>query len=643
MADSTVPDSGASAVHIGFWQNYDGGRLQGALLTLSNQNAAALLSFLAVAVTFAANRSWKICRFVLYQYLRTHTDENDTAAQSRRQLQVILRNIVTAGSTLWTFIDMFWTRRRERQSALQWNWKPTVLAILSATHLAGFIAAGILTSKILVGRIVVSKRIDSCGQWQAKNSSDPASLLSYQTLRLNETLDAENYVRNCYGQGVSRGILDCGKLFTRSLPYQVEHDVACPFGDDLCSDNPKGAYAMDSGLISFSDLGINSQFASRLSVQRRSLCTVVPDGPFKEQTLTSDDLPVTLRANETIEVYKFLTIDEEDDSNLYYRSDNYSGTYNLMAYHLPYEPEQIAAPIRPNPNDHDASVILLRQNGVQYLTTHDDPWFSVKQGIEFDNSTGLIRPDLIRYETDRFLNVLACDERVRFCNALTNTCSPWTGLYTSTYNLNTAISILAGPSMHNTTTAYDELGKTVTLVSLSLPLTSLPDSIRNRPGASALQAARYLNLNLQYHLEPAQWKIELNYWFSMALARLQLELFNTIEKPPSVDEAQAVNTWSDSGLTSLCGRIKFRSANHASLSAVGVGLVVGLVTLLVLGSWVDGVLAWVPGEWAQRVVREWQEWENLSMLGEIEGWRARIGDLSDPFEVRGWTEVHETK
>lgn len=442
--------------------------------------------------------------------------------------------------------------------------------------------------------------------------------------------DAENYVRNCYPLGVSRGILDCDKLLIRSLPYQLEHGVPCPFGATLCSDRPDDGFAMDSGTISFQDLGLNSKFAKGLSVQRRSVCAVVPDEPFLGEFYP-------LEGNATMRSYLYYLTPGMDIQGFFYRNENSSATYKLLALHMPFEPANIIKLLRPESNDHDPSIITLRSNGVQFLSTQDDPWFSVHSRVKFDNSSGVV-PEMVIYETDHFLNIIACKEATRFCSSLSNECSPWTGLSPSAAHMSRAISIIAGSHVQSGTSEFEEFSKVITLVALSLQYNSLPHSISDRPASSALQAARYYDGIVQHHLEPEQWKVELEYWFAMAMARLQLEIFNTIEKPPGVDELQAYNQWESNGLNSLCGRIKFRSPDHSTLSTTGIVVVLTLVGLLTLVSLLDMILAWVPAQWAKNLIEEWERLENLQLLEELEAWLNRARDSNDLLEIR-----HETK
>lgn len=158
------------------------------------------------------------------------------------------------------------------------------------------------------------------------------------------------------------------------------------------------------------------------------------------------------------------------------------------------------------------------------------------------------------------------------------------------------------------------------LVGMAATSTPLPNSIQNRPATSALQSVRYLADVIQFHLEPEQWKLELEYWFAVAMARMQLEIFNTIEKAPAIDESFMYNTWNGTGLQRLCGRVKFHSSGHTTLSAVGIFVIVAIVVVLTVISLVDVFLMWFPFKWAKHVVEEWEKLENLELLNELEEW-----------------------
>lgn len=106
-------------------------------------------------------------------------------------------------------------------------------------------------------------------------TEDPQSDQVYQELTINLTIDAENYVRSCYPQGGSQGILECNKFLTRSFSSTTEEEVPCPFQDTACLPDANSAVILDSGNITFSQLGFNTKHGKDLSINRRSTCAVM--------------------------------------------------------------------------------------------------------------------------------------------------------------------------------------------------------------------------------------------------------------------------------------------------------------------------------------------------------------------------------
>jgi hypothetical protein len=216
-----------------------------------------------------------------------------------------------------------------------------------------------------------------------------------------------------------------------------------------------------------------------MSVQRRSVCAVVPDTPF----LDPDLLPII--GLERVRSYLFyLPPDTSAPRGVYYVNQNVSGTFDLQAWHLNFGPEKIIELLRPMKNDHNPSLVFLRSNGVQFEEKHDDPWFSVHTQTDFRNMSSSVV-----YETDHFLNVIACKESVRFCRSAT-TCTPWTGLVTPLDTASPATISLASADIRNGSADYEELQNVYAVVALNAHMTSIPNSIQGRPATSALQSAR---------------------------------------------------------------------------------------------------------------------------------------------------------
>lgn len=618
-----MADAGSDAVYTGFWLDYDrGGRVRGSTLTLTNQQAAALLAFLAVVATFAANRSFKIFRFCLHYFIHPPAHpETDAVAGAQRKQQVILRNSETAGGALVSLLDLTISERsggpvsvRVRARAIS---KSVLLKLVITAHWLVFIALSILTSRTVIGKTVVSRRTDTCGKWtmlQAPSLDESAGTLNdwhgaVNELWYNQTLDANNYVHNCYGNQSSRGFFDCTKFASRSLSFSEENNVPCPFEAGLCMAGENSAFAMDSGNISFSALGINKKHATDLSVRKRTTCAVVDQHPFIVSVATTSE---GATGNQTIVEYSF---GSAGNDSIVYRDENYTSTYDLREMVYAARSSNTAnKALQPNGTTNDVTVVLLRGAGVDFSAAQDDPWFTAHEEVSFDNSTGLVKPGYARYHMDHFLNVLVCDERMHFCNRVTGQCSQWRGLADG----DELVTPLGDPLVREDMDGADDMIASIAMVTTSIDTSYIANSIQGRSHA-ALQAIKYFSLGQQYRLEREQWKVELRYWFRMALARVQLEIFNTIEKPADVDPERSRNAWADSServLKENCGCIKFRSANYTSLSTTGIVVILLCTLILTLISFLDQLLpsSRIFGKRFQHLFSAWEETENLALL-----------------------------
>lgn len=608
-------DAGEDAVFVGFWVDHGrGSKFLGATLTLPARHAVVLLAFLAVLVTFAATRSWLFWRFLLHNLISGEAEA--ASAPARLRQKVIIRNVVTPSAALWSLLSTDSLKPNTRKDSQ----RGFFLGLFAAGHVLIFAAASILTSQVITGQTVVSRVTETCGQWRIAYEggvmNDDVYLLGRELDR-NATVDADNYVRNCHSnRGTSRQIMSCNKLLTRELSFHTETGAGCPFRDDVClTGNLNLPFVMDTGNITLADLGINSKFARDLTVRRRTTC--VPLDAERFRVPNSPEL--AKNALVAFSSYAFLTINGTATAVQLLQHPNVSLDYDLNAYSIVAPAGvELAAPLQKDQDDHTVSLILLSGTGIAFASPNDDPLFSANTKKT---------PTSTLYRTDRIVNMIGCDERAQFCSSLTGRCTSWGDLL-STYP--DAISVLGGEVAADD--AVDILYST-TLIHLSLQTTSLPESVSERAASAALQAGRYLYHGKQGRIEPGQWKRELEYWFAVGLARLQLEIFGTVEKPPGVNSNSVVNRWDTDkfkALKVLCGRVKFRSPGHTSLSTLGLGLILGVSGVLVLLSFADVVVPWLLRSSGYEF-REWEQTDMLKLLKRTLEAESCLDTVADPF------------
>lgn len=164
--------------------------------------------------------------------------------------------------------------------------KDILLMLFTLGHWMIFIVLGVLVSQIVLGKVVVSKSLPTCGQWLPikvvdSRLNDMETTSVFSELQLNKTINSDNYVRSCYPGGGSEGRVDCNKLMVRYIPHEVLHAQPCPFNASVCLPDAKSAITLLSSNISMSQMGINNNYAKSISIQRRSTCAVVNSTFFK--------------------------------------------------------------------------------------------------------------------------------------------------------------------------------------------------------------------------------------------------------------------------------------------------------------------------------------------------------------------------
>jgi hypothetical protein len=619
FSSSKIPAAGSSAVYIGFWIDHDQSVITKLTLTLKNRDAVLLLAALSTIVGFAAGPSWKIWRFFLHSIALKAGNANgrQSGHTSTRAQQVVLNNSDSAASAIAALLGILWGHRVGSSKTGRSAYLTSGLILAPVLHVIMFAAASVLVAQILIGRTVVSRVTPTCGQWEPIGGTGFAAATNSAEMWLNQTLQADNYVRNCYDHGVSNGIFDCSKLVARLIPF-TSHNTECPFLENGCLNGTSNGYVMDSGNISFRDLGMNSKYAGELFVRRRSTCAVMPEDTFLDTIVTNADPGFeSLTDKESFRWYSFFTMANNESFPYAYRSDNFSAGYTLRADIWPVNPRNNTmvwkAPFHPQNNVSDTSLILLKSSGIMFAQEADDPWFSAhtrnaRLNISLPSETTI--GDLEPYYADRFLNIIGCYEQAQFCSEITNRCSPWGGLYSVPLTNGLLGMDLPNPDEQKIL----DVTNIAAIVQGTLPATSIPVSISRRHAGAALQAARFLAETTQGRLDPEQWKIELGYWFSIGLARLQLDIFDSIERPPHINEDLAYNTWEEFNLTSLCGRVKFRSADHSSLSAVGIIVVLVGATALAIASFFDVIARYVPRCRTSWLYQAWLDNDALALL-----------------------------
>jgi hypothetical protein len=157
--------------------------------------------------------------------------------------------------------------------------------------------------------------------------------------------------------------------------------------------------------------------------------------------------------------------------------------------------------------DADISVLFFTQNSVAYNSSVYDPLFIANSSYGFTVGGGTY----VLYVPNYNVNTMGCIEQHRLCNpTVPNLCTP----YTAYLNFESTTGLLTSLSFNPT-----QLATAQRMVS-GLETTLTFNSVWNR-GAAALLASQTVSGLLQTDILPVdQWRIEVENWFAVSLAKL---------------------------------------------------------------------------------------------------------------------------
>ena len=141
------------------------------------------------------------------------------------------------------------------------KWLPIGLVLCSS--LLGFVSfigvsiGGILSANIVLGSNALCSSRDCGFYFTPKGSSVGRAEVPSQVVRyfVDNEAAAAAHESKCYSNWPSS---ECGNSVANTLPYDTLDNTACPFRGDVCSQGPESAFALDTGRLDASMLGVNS-------------------------------------------------------------------------------------------------------------------------------------------------------------------------------------------------------------------------------------------------------------------------------------------------------------------------------------------------------------------------------------------------
>jgi hypothetical protein len=259
----------ATDIYKGAWIDWSKGRVQGATITLSRQSGGVLSVFIALYVAFAGTMFWKLCSYILHQLSSSQKEKNTV----HHQRQVILRNTGNIAAT-WAFFSLPFRHKK--------NFRRAVFAFLPYAAFAlfcfiGFTLAGLFSSRITtaIGPYVLA-RGEFCGSWTIPDALTTVTKGAF-VKSVADTMEADNYVRQCYENNGTAKDSACAIFIRPTLPFSINANAKCPFDETVCNGT---AFEMDTGkLDSQLHFGLNAPPKDRIEIRRVTTCTRTKNVP----------------------------------------------------------------------------------------------------------------------------------------------------------------------------------------------------------------------------------------------------------------------------------------------------------------------------------------------------------------------------
>ena len=574
----------AAQIYTGLWINWSHGAVLGSTLTLSASHGGLLTAFLAIFVSVAGAACWTITSFALHQY-RAKLEYQDGL---HHQQQLILRGNFSPISAFSQFSQLIYHWQSLAKNPIR---RTLPLAIPALLNLILFALASVFSSQ--VAKAPGNEALISPGNCGDISWSDDLSFtLSrsiYASKVLNDSANAAAYARACYS--TSQKPLLCNQYAKQQIPWKVNRNSSCPFGESMCLLGPSAALELDTGLISSHDvLGINAPPKHRINYRKVTTCSpITTKNHFR---VWNDTDPAHLAYGDKYIRYELG--EQNSDTNYTYSYNTHIQAEN-MGYVLKYvipnpcglvymklltgKSSYLKAtgtagsdtgwqPIAPlDRKDADVTLFLLASNSIIYSTPVSDPFYSanIKRVMAFNTSQGT--ENLSIYSPDFYVNALACIDRNQFCNPTNGKCTPL-----SSWNLTEVATENLGLNAKQKAIVYR----------LEIMFYCMFLSVSGR-GSSALRASDSLFELAQYSLPNDQWMIEVSSWFALAMAKLQQRIVQYATGPPYMPDGAILRGPRNAAEMAMCESQRVRSPSGTmSFSVLGVAII------LIVGSMLMG-------------------------------------------------------
>ncbi|RDA95396.1 hypothetical protein CP533_3421 [Ophiocordyceps camponoti-saundersi (nom. inval.)] len=589
MSNSSGWDEAAQRrVHLGTWTDWTRGPVMGVTLTLNRKEGALLIAFTAFFVGIVASCFWRILVFFVYRLYSTPAPRDAL----HHQRQALLRNSVTAPSSLWAFSQLYWTWRGDGRS-LQ---RTLPIIFCAFVSIALFAVASGFSSQIASGTGSAALLDGShCGfvqgATQASRLEDLGVLFPYGVRRLTESA---NYAQQCYSTG-GGGLLNCGTFVQRSLPYTSNRQAPCPFQGGICRSNTSNLMLDTGYLDSHEHLGVNSSPDLRIRFRTTLHCAPLETegysgdirtpsrnytryfyGPRTHESSSDRD------GNYTLQVRAL-----DDQYSWYYRNtDNQDASYspsiqNYVAFVRDGQFSPNGSEFEPIPQlfrpDGDIMIFFLVGNGAMFMTPTPDLWYrgtASGKNVSVDHSAGGL--SLETYEPEVAASPLACLQQHQFCDS-SGHCGPLAGYIDALQGANLLFNSTALGQARPNEKPDTFFGSFRRALGQSL---GTIDFMVSSFQSNSLLSQQVSSSGLRGPLPDNQWQIDVNYWWTTTLAAMQAS-FVQLAAWTTDPELEPYVTHLNSSY--VCRSQKILTSEYTSFSVFGLCFTycLGLVIILI--------------------------------------------------------------
>ncbi|KAI0859876.1 hypothetical protein F4860DRAFT_515373 [Xylaria cubensis] len=380
-------------VYLGTWTNWSRGRILGSTLTVTERNGALLVAFLALYVSFAGTRFWRLICFALHYYLSSAKPQDGVY----HQRQAILRNSTTG---LQGFEQLARMLLAWRKTAPQLYRRTTSILVISLASFLLFAVAGIFSSQVTaVPGDEVLLTGANCGVpylWLNPDIDAVSAVLSpYFTERI---VASQEYAVRCYSNISSTTM--CNNFVKERLSVTVVSNASCPFQSGICKDKDK-SLLLDTGYLdSINNFGINTPPENRFLFRQLSHCApILTEGYTKLDNVSDPTKPVIkyfygklvgVKPGYGTFSYQQPVVPFMPHEGTWGQAQADYSLGTLQAYTSSEEARSFSEfqPIEElDRNDAEVALFFLSANNIIYSHMVDDPWFSAHQSAGSYGST----------------------------------------------------------------------------------------------------------------------------------------------------------------------------------------------------------------------------------------------------------------